>query len=107
MAEPAEQAMAKTLHRAPLASSGAGAPQPGSGHARSPASRRSVQRPREPLPGAEKSHGGVWQDLAGSEARQAGGEELVTDEREEQPSSAGRECEGTVITPQTVLYGLR
>ncbi len=49
----------------------------------------------------------VWQDLAGSEARQAGGEALVADEREEQPSSAGRECEGTVITPQTVLYGLR
>ena len=50
---------------------------------------------------------GVWQDLAGSEARQAGGEELVADEREEQPSSAGRACEGTVVTPQTVLYGLR
>jgi hypothetical protein len=26
---------------------------------------------------------GVWQDLAGSEARQTGGEGLVTDEREE------------------------
>ncbi len=50
---------------------------------------------------------GVWQDLAGSEARQTGGEGLVTDEREELPSSAGRECEGTVLTPQTVLYGLR
>ncbi len=44
----------------------------------------------------------VWQDLAGSEARQAGGEGLVTDEREELPSS-----KGTVVTPQTVLYGLR
>ncbi len=96
--------MAKTRHRAPLASSGAGAPQPGFGHARSPASRRSVQRPREPLPGAEKSHG---ERLAGSEARQAGGEGLVTDEREELASSAGREREGTVLTPQTVLYGLR
>lgn len=49
----------------------------------------------------------VWQDLARSEARQAGGEGLVTDEREKLPSSAGREREGTVLTPQTVLYGLR
>ncbi len=49
----------------------------------------------------------VWQDLAGSEARQAWGEGLVTDEREELQSSAGREREGTVVTPQTVLYGLR
>ncbi len=50
---------------------------------------------------------GVWQDLARSEARQTGGEGLVTDEREELASSAGREREGTVVTPQTVLYGLR
>ncbi len=50
---------------------------------------------------------GVWQDLARSEARQTGGEGLVTDEREELASSAGREREGTVLTPQTVLYGLR
>ena len=49
----------------------------------------------------------VWQVLARSEARQAGGEGLVTDEREELASSAGREREGTVVTPQTVLYGLR
>jgi len=106
MAEPAEQAMAKTLHRAPLASSGAGAPQPGSGHAAR--SLEGVCRGHEsPCPAQRKAMAGVWQDLAGSEARQAGGEELVADEREEQPSSAGRECEGTVITPQTVLYGLR
>ena len=50
---------------------------------------------------------GVWQDLARSEARQTGGEGLVTDKREELASSAGRGREGTVLTPQTVLYGLR
>ncbi len=50
---------------------------------------------------------GVWQDLAGSEARQTGGEGLVTDEREELASSAGREREGTVVTPQATRCGLR
>jgi hypothetical protein len=88
----------------PLASSGAGAPQPGSGHARSPASRRSVQRPREPCPAQRKAMAGVWQDLAGSEARQAGGEGLVTDEREELASSAGREREGTVVSSGNPLW---
>ena len=60
-----------------------------------------------PCPAQRKAMAGVLQDLAGSEARQAGGEGLVTDEREELASSAGREREGTVLTPQTVLYGLR
>lgn len=91
--------MAKTRHRAP-------SPQPGSGH--TARSLEGVCRGHEsPCPAQRKAMASVWQDLAGSEARQAGGEGLVTDEREELASSAGREREGTVLTPQTVLYGLR
>ena len=91
--------MAKTRHRAP-------SPQPGSGH--TARSLEGVCRDHEsPCPAQRKAMAGVWQDLAGSEARQAGGEGLVTDEREELASSAGREREGAVLTPQTVLYGLR
>lgn len=91
--------MAKTRHRAP-------SPQPSSGHAARPL--EGARRGHEsPCPAQRKAMAGVWQVPAGSEARQAGGEGLVTDEREELPSSAGREREGTVVTPQTVLYGLR
>ncbi|MCP1598434.1 hypothetical protein J2S82_000391 [Aeromonas caviae] len=56
---------------------------------------------------AKQAMASVWQDLARSKARQTGGEGLVTDEREELASSAGREREGTVVTPQATLCGLR
>jgi hypothetical protein len=71
MAEPAEQAMAKTRHRAPSPHQVLERlnPVPGT----QPGLSKECAEATRALPGAEKSHGeGVWQDLAGSEARQAG-----------------------------------
>ena len=99
--------MAKTRHRAPSPHQVLERlnPVPGT-HAARPL--EGVCRGHEsPCPAQRKAMASVWQVPAGSEARQAGGEGLVTDEREELASSAGREREGTVLTPQTVLYGLR